>query len=105
MMLVQSVFDFFLLKWNINILHVLYCAFPSAFFFKYQTYLPYTTYRLVLRNFDTENDILNLSITCFRCGYYTPYRGNPNFWHRCNNNTCTVLRVCVESFILTGQNS
>lgn len=31
-MLVQSVFDFFLLKWNINILHVLYCAFPSAFF-------------------------------------------------------------------------
>lgn len=63
MMLVQSVFDFFfLLKWNINILHVLYCAFPSVFF-KYQTYLPYTTYRLVLRNFDTENDILNLSIT------------------------------------------
>lgn len=63
MMLVQSVFDFFLLKWNINILHVLYCAFPYAFFFKYRTYLPYTTYRLVLRNFDTENDILNLSIT------------------------------------------
>lgn len=63
MMLVQSVFDFFLLKWNINILHVLYCAFPSAFFFKYRAYLPYTTYRLVLRNFDTENDILNLSIT------------------------------------------
>lgn len=62
MMLVQSVFDFFLLKWNINILHVLYCAFPSAYF-KYRTYLPYTTYRLVLRNFDTENDILNLSIT------------------------------------------
>lgn len=62
MILVQSVFDFFLLKWNINILHVLYCAFPSAFF-KYRTYLPYRTYRLVLRNFDTENDILNLSIT------------------------------------------
>lgn len=62
MMLVQSVFDFFLLKWNIIILHVLYCAFPSAFF-KYRKYLPYTTYRLVLRNFDTENDILNLSIT------------------------------------------
>lgn len=92
MILVQSVFDFFfLLKWNINILHVLYCAFPSAFFLNTGR-IYRTTYRLVLRNFDTENDILNLSITCFRCGYYTPYRGNSNFWHRCNNNT--VLR-CV----------
>lgn len=64
MMLVQSVFDFFLLKWNINILHArtVLCI-SISLFFKYRTYLPYTTFRLVLRNFDTENDILNLSIT------------------------------------------
>lgn len=93
---------FFFFYWNGTLIFYTYCTVHFHLLFFLNTGRIYrTTYRLVLRNFDTENDILNLSITCFRCGYYTPYRGNSNFWHRCNNNT--VLRVCVESFILTGQ--
>lgn len=62
MMLVQSVFDFFFIEMeHYYFTRIVLCI--SICFFKYRTHLPYTTYRLVLRNFDTENDILNLSIT------------------------------------------